>query len=109
MMMGVEKKENLQTLLVLGGPKEQVGKIFFYQGVMTSVSGCFIGILIGGGLILLQQKLSLFMITPSLAYPVVFELKNFLFVFFVVVVLGCIASAFVSYYVKKSIPQISQK
>ena len=109
MMMGVEKKENLQTLLVLGGSKERIGKIFFYQGVMISVSGCFIGMLIGGGLILLQQKLSLFMITPSLAYPVVFELMNFLFVFFVVVVLGCIASAFVSYYVKKSIPQISQK
>ena len=94
---------------MLGGVRNQIGKIFFYQGVMIAVSGCFIGMLIGGGLILLQQKLSVFMITPALAYPVVFELKNFLFVFFVVVILGCIASAFVSYYVKKSIPQISQK
>ena len=109
MMMGVEKKENLQTLLVLGGFRDQIGKIFFYQGLMIAVSGCFIGMLIGGGLILLQQKLSIFMITSSLAYPVVFELKNFLLVFFIVIVLGCVASGFVSYYVKKSIPQISQK
>ncbi|GIS21469.1 MAG: membrane protein [Bacteroidota bacterium] len=109
MMMGVEKRKNLQTLLVLGGSKNHVGKIFFYQGLMISVSGCFIGLLIGSGLLIIQQKLSLFMITSTLAYPVIFELNNFLFVFFVVFVLGCIASALVSHYVKRSIPQISQK
>ena len=109
MMMGVEKRKNLQTLLVLGGSKNDVGKIFFYQGLMISVSGCFIGLLIGCGLLILQQNLSLFMITSTLAYPVVFELNNFLFVFFVVFILGCIASALVSHYVKRSIPQISQK
>ena len=109
MMMGVEKRKNLQTLLVLGGSKNQVGKIFFYQGLMISVSGCLIGLLIGCGLLILQQKLSLFIITPTLAYPVVFELNNFLFVIFVVFVLGCISSALVSHYVKRSIPQISQK
>ena len=109
MMMGVEKRKNLQTLLVLGGSKNQIAKIFFFQGMMISVSGCFIGLLIGSGLLILQQKLSLFMITSTLAYPVVFELNNFLFVFFVVFILGCIASALVSHYVKRSIPQISQK
>ena len=109
MMIGVEKRKNLQTVLVLGGSKNQVGKIFFYQGLLIVVSGCFIGVLIGSGLIVLQQKLSVFMITSTLAYPVIFELNNFLFVFFIVVVLGCIASALASRYVKKSIPQISQK
>ena len=109
MMIGVEKRKNLQTVLVLGGSKNQVGKIFFYQGLLIVVSGCFIGVLIGSGLIALQQKLSVFMITSTLAYPVIFELNNFLFVFFIVVVLGCIASALASRYVKKSIPQISQK
>ena len=108
-MMGVEKRKNLQTLLVLGGSISQVGKIFFYQGLMISVSGCFIGMLFGGLLLILQQKLSIFMITSTLAYPIVFELNNFLFVFFVVVILGFIASALVSHYVKMSIPQISQK
>ena len=56
-----------------------------------------------------QQKFSLFMITSSLAYPVVFDIKNFLFVFFTVCVLGGLASTIVSFYVKKSIQQISQK
>ena len=108
-MMGIEKKENLRTLIVMGAPKNEIGKIFFFQGFLISFTGCIVGVFVGCVLILLQQKLSLFMITPSLAYPVVFELNNFLFVFFIVVVLGCIASALVSHYVKKSIPQISQK
>ena len=108
-MMGIEKKENLQALIVMGASKNNVGKIFFFQGLLISFTGCIVGVCVGCVLILLQQKLSLFMITNSLAYPVVFELNNFLFVFFVVLVLGCIASALVSHYVKKSIPQISQK
>ena len=109
MMMGIEKRENLQTLIVLGGSKNQVGKIFFFQGLLITISGCLIGMLVGSGLLMLQETLSIFMITSSLAYPVAFHLNNFLIVFFVVIVLGCFASAFVSHYVKKSIPQISQK
>ena len=109
MMMGIEKRENLQTLIVLGGTKKQIGKIFFLQGLLITLSGCFIGTLVGSCLLILQQNLSIFMITSTLAYPVVFRLNNFLIVFFVVIVLGCLASAFVSHYVKKNIPRISQK
>ena len=109
MMMVIEKKGNLQTLLVLGLTKNQVGKIFFYQGGLISIFGCIFGIAIGVLLVFLQQTFSLFMITPYLAYPVVFEFKNFLIVFFTVCVLGGVASMVVSFYVKKNIEQISQK
>ena len=109
MMMVIEKQKNLQTLMVLGVTKNEVGKIFFYQGGLISIVGCFVGLGAGVLLVLLQQRFSLFMITPSLAYPVVFEVKNFLFVFFSVCTLGGVASTIVSFYVKKSIQQISQK
>ncbi len=109
MMMVIEKQKNLQTLMVLGVTKSEVGKIFFYQGGLISIVGCFIGLGAGVLLVFLQQRFSLFMITPSLAYPVVFEVKNFLFVFFSVCALGGVASTIVSFYVKKSIQQISQK
>ena len=109
MMMVIEKKGNLHTLLVLGLTKSQVSKIFFYQGGLISVVGCIIGLVIGVLLIFLQQTYSLFMITPSLAYPVVFEFDNFLTVLFTVCVLGGAASTVVSFYVKKNIEQISQK
>ena len=109
MMMVIEKKGNLHTLLVLGLTKKQVSKIFFYQGGLISVVGCIIGLIIGVILIFLQQSFSLFMITPSLAYPVVFEFQNFVIVLFTVCTLGGLASAVVSFYVKKNIQQISQK
>ena len=109
MMMVIEKKGNLHTLMVLGLTKSQVSKIFFYQGGLISVVGCIIGLVIGALLIFLQQDFSLFMITPSLAYPVVFKFENFLTVLFTVCVLGGIASTVVSFYVKKNIEQISQK
>jgi len=109
MMMVIEKRKNLQALMVMGLAKKSVGKIFFYQGLLISFVGCIIGLVVGSVLIFLQQKLSLFMITNSLAYPVIFELKNFLLVFLTVMALGLIASVIISYYVKKSIPQISQQ
>ena len=109
MMMVIEKRKNLQTLMVMGLTKKEVGKIFFYQGLLISFVGCVIGLLAGSILIFAQQKLSLFMITESLAYPVVFETTNFLMVFLTVILLGLVVSAIISFYVKKSIPQISQQ
>ena len=108
-MMGIEKRENLRTLVVLGGTENQIGKIFFFQGLLISFVGCIVGLLVGVVLVVLQQNFSLFMITPALAYPVVLGINNILFVFCVVVLLGVLASVSVSYYVKKSILQISLK
>ena len=108
-MMVIEKKGNIHTLLVLGLTKSRVSKIFFYQGSLISLVGCIIGLIIGVLLIFLQSKFSLFMITPSLAYPVVFKFENFLIVLFTVCALGGVASTVVSFYVKKNIEQISQK
>ena len=93
----------------MGLTKKGVSKIFFYQGGLISVVGCTIGLVIGVLLIFLQQTFSLFMITPSLAYPVVFVFENFLTVLFTVCVLGGVASPVVSFYVKKNIEQISLK
>ena len=108
-MMGIEKRENLKTLVVLGGTENQIGKIFFFQGLLISFVGCIVGLLVGVVLVVLQQNFSFFMISPTLAYPVVLGINNVLFVFCVVVLLGGLASVSVSYYVKKSILQISLK
>ena len=73
-----------------------VSNIFFYQGLMISGLGAVFGIFIGYGLVLLQDSLSLFMITPSLAYPVSVSANSFLVVFATVVILGGIASRIAS-------------
>lgn len=91
-MMILEKREDLKVLVGLGYLKSQVSKIFFYQGVMISGLGAVFGLLIGYCLIILQDSFSLFMITPSLAYPVSVSIKSFLVVFVTVVSLGATAS-----------------
>ena len=108
-MVAIEKRKNLDSLLVLGMTKKQIGNIFLFQGALISLTGGVLGIGFGVLLVALQQKFSLFMISQSLAYPVALEFKNFFYVFITVVGLGCIASAIVSFYVKRSIQQISQK
>ena len=95
-MMILEKRSDLRVLLSLGLVKKEISRVFFYQGVLISVVGSFSGVFVGFCLVLLQQNFSLFMITPSLAYPVSVSAMTFVVVFFTVVVLGSLASKIAS-------------
>ena len=87
-MMIIDKKENLKTLLKLGATIKEVKKIFVLQGFLLTVFGMMIGLIIGIILVFLQQKYSLFMITQNLPYPVEFRVKNLLVVIATITVLG---------------------
>lgn len=91
-MMILDKKPNLKTLVNLGCEVKDLRKIFMLQGSLLSVIGGIIGLIWGIIIVLIQQKFKLVMITSSLAYPVVFEIKNVLIVFATIVALGIIAS-----------------
>ena len=102
-MMILEKRSDLRVLLSLGLVKKEISRVFFYQGVLISVAGSFSGVFVGFCLVLLQQNFSLFMITPSLAYPVSVSAMTFVVVFFTVVVLGGLASKIASSQVLKAL------
>jgi len=102
-MMILEKRKDLRVLVSLGLVKKDIGQVFFYQGVLISVVGSFLGVFVGFCLVLLQQKFSLFMITPSLAYPVSVSLMTFVVVLLTVVVLGSVASKIASLQALKSL------
>jgi len=91
-MMILEKRADLKTLIKLGYVKSQVAKIFLYQGLMISVLGALFGVFVGYLLVFLQDSYSLFMITPSFAYPVSVSANTFFVVFVTVVFFGGIAS-----------------
>ena len=95
-MMILEKRSDLQVLLSFGLVKKEISRVFFYQGILISVAGSFSGVFIGFCLVLLQQNFSLFMITPSLAYPMSVSAMTFVVVFFTVVILGSLASKIAS-------------
>ena len=102
-MMILDKKGNLKTLFNLGTPIHHLRKIFLLQGTLLSVFGGVIGLALGVILVVLQQQYELIMITPTLAYPVVFTLENVLIVMGTIVSLGFIASLIASSRVSKKL------
>lgn len=102
-MMIIEKKSNLKTLYNLGTEMKYLKNIFLFQGNIISIFGGILGLILGIIVVLIQQQFELIMITPSLAYPVVFETKNILIVLFTIVVLGFIASKIASSTVSKKL------
>ncbi len=102
-MIIIEKKHNLKTLLNLGVEIRDVKKIFLFQGLMLSFFGGLIGLTLGALVVYLQQHYSLIMITDSLPYPVVFEVKNLLLVLATITILGFLAALIASSRVSKKL------
>ena len=95
-MMILDKKKNLKTLYNLGATLKDLRAIFFYQGILMTIIGGSVGLVIGLITIWLQQYFSLIMITPSLAYPVDLQWLNVVIVLATILVLGALASRIAS-------------
>lgn len=102
-MMILDKKANLKTLLNLGTEIKDLRKIFLLQGTLLCFFGGIIGLTLGIAIVLLQQQYELVMITPTLAYPVVFSLENLLIVLTTIITFGFFASLIASSRVSKKL------
>ena len=102
-MMILDKKGNLKTLFNLGTEIKDLRKIFLLQGTLLSFFGGTIGLVLGIIIVLIQEYFQLIMITPTLAYPVIFSLENVLIVMGTIVTLGFIASLIASSRVSKKL------
>lgn len=102
-MMILDKKGNLKTLFNLGTEVGDLRKIFLLQGTLLSVFGGIIGLVLGIIIVLVQQRFQIIMITPTLAYPVVFSIQNVLIVFATIVLLGVLSSWIASSRVTKKL------
>ena len=104
-MMIFDKKSNLKTLYNLGTDIRDIRKIFTFQGFLLSFFGLLIGLALAIILVLLQKEFGLFMITPHLAFPVVFKMSNVVIVFFTILILGFIAAKIASSRITKEVVQ----
>ena len=102
-MMILDKKKNLNTLFNMGVTIKDLRRIFFLQGSLMSVVGGVIGLILGFLIILAQKLFSLYMITPSLAYPVAIKPMNFVLVLVTISVLGILASKIASVRISKEL------
>jgi len=92
----IDKKGNLKTLYNLGCTIHQLKKIFLIQGFLVCFRGTFLGLIIGIVIVQVQSHFELFMITPSLPYPVVFSFENVLLVVLTLGILGALSSLLAS-------------
>lgn len=95
-MVILDKRKHLKTLFNLGMQIKDLRKVFLYQGILLSFLGCMIGLLLGIAIVLLQQKFSLWMLSPTLAYPVRFSFLNLFIVFATIMTLSFLASKIAS-------------
>lgn len=104
-MVIIDKRENLKTLFSLGLSIKEIRKIFVLQGVLLTFLGLIIGLSIAISFVLLQKKFGLIMITPSLAYPVGFELLNVIVVVLTITILGYVSAKIASSRISQKIIQ----
>lgn len=102
-MMIIDKQKNLKTLYSLGVEIKKLRKIFLLQGTILTVVGGIIGLSLGIAIVLLQQEYMLVMITPTMPYPVIFNIENVLTVLITIFILGFISSLIASSRVTKKL------
>ena len=102
-MMILDKRQNSKTLYNLGATIKELRRIYFIQGLLVTTLGGLIGVLLGALLIGSQLAFGWLKITPSLAYPVEFDLTNVMVVVATIVVLGIISSKIASSRISKKL------
>tara|TARA_S200000501_G_scaffold17150_1_gene15358 strand:+ start:638 stop:1849 length:1212 start_codon:yes stop_codon:yes gene_type:complete len=101
-MMILDKRSEIKILDAMGATREKQRGIFFLLGVLISLIGGTIGIIVASIAVLVQQATPfLFVPGTSLPYPVKWEFENFILVILTLFTLGFFTSAWASREVKK--------
>ena len=98
-MLILDKKKDIGILRSLGAKEGTIKQIFFFEGVLISLSGAVAGLLLGLLVCVLQQKFGLVKLQGGgsfiiNAYPVKMLFSDFLYVFLTITLIGTIAARF---------------
>lgn len=93
-MLIIDKKSDVMILKSMGATSSNIRNIFFFEGFFINLFGGFLGILIGVGVTLLQSNFHLVKMEGTIIdyYPVALQIKDLVFVFIALVVVGIISS-----------------
>ena len=100
-MLMIEKRKDAEILKSMGADNRLIQKIFMNEGLLISVAGGIIGLLLGIVLVLLQQQFGFVKFGAGGgnyvvdAYPVLLKFKDVLLIFATILVVGC-SSAFLT-------------
>ncbi|MFW5710246.1 MAG: ABC transporter permease, partial [Bacteroidota bacterium] len=96
-MLIIDKKKDIASLRSLGSDINMIRRIFLFEGLLITISGTVMGLLLGGLISWLQMEFGFIRLQGSgsfvvEAYPVQMKLTDFILVFFTVIFIGFIAS-----------------
>jgi lipoprotein-releasing system permease protein len=111
-MLVIDKRKDIAILTSLGANKQLIRSIFFFEGMMISLTGGISGIVLGLVFCILQQRFG-FVKTGSKmsmldAYPVSIRISDIVLVFLTVTVIAIIASGISSRLSIKGLNDIKQ-
>ena len=82
-MLAIDKKKDIGMLFSMGATQKQVRSIFLAEGAIISLTGAFVGLLLGLVVIILQQQVGLVKMGLQTSvinfYPVELQFEDFLF------------------------------
>lgn len=111
-MLVIDKKKDIAILTSLGAGKPLIQGIFFFEGMMISITGCIGGVIVGFIFCLLQQQFGLVKMGGALmvidAYPVDMKFVDFILVFLTVTGIAVIASGISARLSVKGLDEIKQ-
>ena len=98
-MLMIDKRKDTEILKSMGADKRLIQRIFLNEGLLISVAGGIIGLLLGIVLVLLQQKFGFVKFGTGGnyvvdAYPVLLKLKDVLLIFATILAVGCTSAFF---------------
>ena len=94
-MLMIDKRKDTEILKAMGADNRLIQRIFLNEGLLISVAGGVIGLLLGIVLVLLQQQFGFIKFGTGGgnyvvdAYPVLLKLKDVLLIFATILVVGC--------------------
>lgn len=94
-MLIIDKKQDIVMLQNMGASKTLIRNIFLLEGWFISIIGALAGLFIGALISWLQMEFGIIEFPESFIvkyYPVEMQLKDFIYVFFTVVLIGFLAS-----------------
>ena len=99
-MLMIDKRKDTEILKSMGADSRLIQRIFMNEGLLISVAGGLIGLILGIILVLLQQQFGFVKFGTGGnyvvdAYPVLLKLKDVLLIFATILVVGC-TSAFLT-------------
>ena len=94
-MLMIDKRKDTEILKAMGADNSLIQRIFLNEGLLISVAGGIIGLLLGIVLVLLQQQFGFIKFGTGGgnyvvdAYPVLLKLKDVLLIIATILVVGC--------------------